>query len=111
MNLLKSFAKKTTLELVTVLESGDDYTVPAKEAANTLLELKEIDLTELKIHATTYWKDKIANNIKQLLFVKERPKSYYLTDEEITLLFKDAIEQWKENLETFEIDTKKYWFV
>lgn len=111
MTLLTTFANKTIQELVVILESGDDYTLKAKEAALTILELQKIDVQHLKDLATSYWKNRITSNIKSLLLVKEKPKSYFLKDEEITTLFKGAYDVWKENQKTFEIDTTKYWFV
>lgn len=110
MSLLNTFSNKTILELVIILESGDDYTPNAKEAAITILELRKINSEELKDSATTYWKEQLKDNIKALLLVKE-PKSYFLNNEEITLLFKVAYDEWKENQKTFEVDTTKYWFV
>jgi hypothetical protein len=111
MKLLTTFSKKTNQELVIILESGDDYTKSAKDATLTIIELREIDTEELKKHAFSYWENRISDNIKSLMLVKEKPKSYFLTDEEITSLFKKGYENWKENLKTFEIDTTKYWFV
>ena len=111
MSLLNTFSNKTILELVIILESGDDYTPKAIEAAITIIELRKIDSEELNSCATFYWKEKLRDNIKGLLLVKEKPKSYFLNNEEITFLFKDAYDEWKENQKTFEIDTTKYWFV
>ncbi len=111
MSLLNTFSNKTILELVIILESGDDYTSNAKEAAITILELRKVDSEELKDCATTHWKKQLKGNIKALLLVKEKPKSYFLNNEEITLLFKVTYNEWKENQRTFEVDTTKYWFV
>jgi len=111
MSLLNTFSNKTIQDLVIILESGEDYTQEAKDAALTIIELKKAETETLRESAFLFWENKISDNIKSLMLVNDKPKSYFLTDEEITSLFKKAYENWKENLKTFEIDTTKYWFV
>lgn len=111
MTLLTTFSKKTVQELVIILESGEDYTNKAKEAARTIIEFRKVDTQELNDCAMSYWKERLKDNIKGLLLVKEKPKSYFLNNDEITFLFKVAYAEWKENQKTFEVDTTKYWFV
>ncbi len=111
MSLLNKFSNKTTLELVTIIESGDDYTDPAKEAAKTILELKKIEEEELKDASKKFWTDKLNDNFKRYLLNNIKPESKFLNTEEISELFKIAFEKWQEQQETFQVDTTKYWFV
>lgn len=111
MSLLNTFSKKTTAELVAILEGGENYTAKAKEAASSILELKKIDNEELILEAEEYWKTHLNSNIKSYLISKEKPISNFLNDQQIAILFNLAFNKWKENQKTFEIDTTKYWFV
>ena len=111
MTLLNTFSNKTIKELVSILESGNDFTLEAKKAATTILELKNIKHEELVIQASNYWADLLKKDIKYYLLNKEKPESFFLNEKEISVLFKSAFDEWKENQKTFEIDTTKYWFV
>lgn len=111
MSLLNTFSNKTIKELVIILESGSDYTLEAKKAAQTILELKKITPDELVIEASSYWKEHLKEHIKSYLLSKEKPTSTFLNQQEIGKLFNEAFNNWKENQKTFEIDTTKYWFV
>lgn len=94
-----------------MLESGNDYTLKAKEAATTILELRNIEHKELVQEAEAYWVEHLKQNIKSYLLSKIKPVSTFLDDQEMGDLFKEAYNKWKENQKTFEIDTTKYWFV
>ncbi len=111
MSLLKTYANKSDGELVEILERGEDYTSDAKYAAKTILEFRAVEEKEIKAHAKAFWKDYLKDNIKQHLLVKDKPKSYFLQDREMTSLFKTAFKEWKEKQKFFEIDTTQYWFV
>ena len=111
MSLLNTFSKKTIKELVIILESGNDFTLNAKEAATTILELRKIKHTVLVQEAEAYWEEHLKQHIKSYLLSKIKPVSTFLDDQEMSDLFKEAFNNWKENQKTFEIDTTKYWFV
>ena len=111
MSLLDTFKNHTLQQLVVIVESGEDYTQKAKDAALEIIELKEIEALDLKKEATFFWEQKIDNNIKGLLLSKQKPVSSILTEEEMGLIFKKGFDNWKENQKTFEVDTTKYWFV
>jgi len=111
MSLINNFSNKSTVELVTILESGEDYTVAAREAATTILELREIEKSELKLAAKNFWEEKLKDDFKRYLLTNLKPESLFLNTEEISELFQSAFTNWQEQQKTFEIDTTKYWFV
>jgi len=111
MSLINTFSNHTLLQLVIILESGEDYTQKAKEAALEIIKQRSIDENDLKNESIIYWEQQINENIKGLLLSKQKPESAILSQEEMSIIFKKAFDNWKENQKTFEIDTTKYWFV
>ncbi len=111
MSLFDTFFNHSLYQLVVILESGEDYTAKAKEAALEVLQSRELQPEELKNEATNFWEQQINENIKSLLLSKQKPTSSILSEEEMSVIFKNAFENWKENQKTFEVDTTKYWFV
>ncbi len=107
---IKKYSHLKLHELIEICESGTDhYTVQAKEAALTIIELKEPEYEELKEAAITYWNKKINSNIKSIIFKGIIPKSKYLNSEEITSIMRSAYNKWKSKQELLGIDTSKYW--
>lgn len=111
MSLIKRYSNHSLKELIIILESGDDYTEEAKDAVRTIIEFKDPSELELKEIASEYWENKINDNIKSILLQNQKPISNILSQEEIKIIMITAFERYKEKLQLFEIDTKKYWFV
>ena len=111
MSLIKRYSNHSLKELIIILESGDDYTEEAKDAVRTIIEFKDPSELELKEIAFEYWENKINDNIKSILLQNQKPISNILSKEEIKIIMITAFERYKEKLQLFEIDTKKYWFV
>lgn len=111
MSLLNTYANKSNAELVEILEQGDAYTSEASYAARTILDFRNIEEDEIKNHAKAFWKTYLKDNIKQHLLVKDKPKSQFLNNKEMSQLFKIAFKNWQEKQNLFEIDTTQYWFV
>ena len=111
MSLIKRYSNHSLKELIIILESGDDYTEEAKDAVRTIIEFKDPSELELKEIASEYWENKINDNIKSILLQNQKPISNILSKEEIKIIMIAAFERYKEKLQLFEIDTKKYWFV
>lgn len=111
MGLINRYSHHSLFELVSILESGDDYTEEAKEAVRTILELKETSEEDLKTIALSYWKDEIDKNIKSILLQNKKPASEILSYEDLQPILKEAFERYREKLQLFDIDTTKYWFV
>ena len=109
-NFLKKYSHLKLYELIEICESDtDSYTKKAKEAAQTIIELMDPEITELKAAAIKYWDNKINSNIKTLIMKGEIPKSSYLNTDEITELMKSAFIKWRSKQELMGIDTTKYW--
>tara|TARA_Y100000385_G_C12779829_1_gene503035 strand:+ start:162 stop:497 length:336 start_codon:yes stop_codon:yes gene_type:complete len=111
MSLIKRYSNHSLKELIIILESGDDYTPEAKDAVRTIIEFKDPSELELKEVAFEYWENRINDNIKSILLKNQKPISKILSKEEIKTIMITAFERYQENLQLFEIDTKKYWFV
>ena len=107
---IKKFSHLKLHELIEICESkSDHYTEQAKEAALTIIELKDPEIEEIKEAAITYWNNKINLDIKSLILNGHIPKSDYLNSEEIISIMKNAYEKWKSKQELLGIDTTKYW--
>ncbi len=111
MSLFTTFSSYNLQQLIVILESKEDYTPKAKEAALAVVKSQTITTEELKYEAFKFWEQKLDSNIKELLLSKQIPSSTILSEEEIREIFKKAFDNWKENQKTFEVDTTKYWFV
>ncbi|GEM_PF-3039744 len=109
-NYIKKYSHLKLHELIEICDSDKDhYTNEAKEAAQTIIELKDPDYIEIKEAAKAYWKEKIDANIKSIIMKSQIPKSNYLSSEEITEIMKFAFDKWRSKQELLGIDTTKYW--
>ena len=107
---LKKYSHLKLNELIEICESDtDSYTAQAKEAAQTIIELMDPDITEIKAAAHDYWNNQINTNIKSLILKGQIPKSSYLNNDEITELMRAAFDRWRSKQELLGIDTTKYW--
>jgi len=111
MSLIQRFSNHTLLELVTVLESGDDYTLEAKKAVHTILELKETTKEEIAEAAKLYWENRVEQNIRKMLMQGIKPESEILGEEDLKPILQAAFEKYRDKLDLHSIDTTKYWFV
>ncbi len=111
MSLLEKFANHSIYDLVVILESGDDYTAEAKEAARTIIELEEFEPELLHENALNFWQEYVEKNIKEILWQNVKPTSEFLSEDELKGLLLKAFEKFREKLDLFDIDTTKYWFV
>ena len=107
---IKKYSHLELHELIEICESDtESYTAQAKEAAHTIIELMDPEISELKEAAFDYWNNKINSNIKSLIMKGQIPKSSYLNNDEITELMRSAFEKWRSKQELLGIDTTKYW--
>ena len=107
---IKKYSHLKLHELIEICDSDTDhYTAQAIEAAQTIIELKDPDYSEIKEAAHTHWNQKINTNIKSLIMKGQIPKSNYLSAEEITELMRAAFDKWRSKQELLGIDTTKYW--
>lgn len=111
MSLIKRYSNHSLIELIIILESGDNYTEEAKDAIRTILEFKNPSDDEVRKIAFEYWDQKINENIKSILLQNQKPVSEILSENEIKEIMIAAFDKYREKLELFEIDTTKYWFV
>ena len=107
---IKKFSHLKLHELIEICDSCTDYySKKAKEAAFTIIELKEPDHEDLKQAAILYWNNRIEKEIKNLLKQNHIPTSSFLNKEDIKEIMKTAFKEWKAKQELMGVDTSKYW--
>lgn len=109
-NVLKErFSSLTNKELVEVIELPQAYTEEAiLIAKNVLLERRVLE-SSIKELSHQFWRAYINKHFKTILSKKMRFTSPYTSEDDMKALFDEALENFKERKELFEIDITKYW--
>jgi hypothetical protein len=97
--------------LIVIIESEfDEYTLSAKEVADTVLAERYLLPEALHFIALKIWEQKISSNFRQYLKANVLPVSKFLTDAELRELFRKEYDNLLERRQTIAVDSTKYWF-
>ncbi len=110
-NLKERYSSWTTEKLIRVIESGEDYTLIAKDVASEVLKERNILSESAKAIAINYWTKEIYKNLKEYLKSTTPPISKFLELDDFKIIFEAAFSENKNRLESIQVDSTKYWFV
>jgi len=110
-NLKERYSSWTTEKLIRVIESGEDYTLMAKDVASEVLKERNILPESAKAIAIDYWTEEINQNLKEYIKSTTPPLSKFLELADFKAIFETAFSENKNRLESMQVDSTKYWYV
>lgn len=109
-NLKSRYASWSIEKLIKVIESGDDYTLTAKDIAQEVINERNMLPKSIKALAIEFWNNEINENLKDYLKSGTPPLSKFLDLDDFKTLFEKAYSDNKDRLESMQVDSTKYWY-
>jgi hypothetical protein len=98
LDLIKRYQKKSSAELVRIIETAEDYQPSAIEVAKDVLRSRNLEQAEVLRLAREVQSEKIEAYLENFSVLNDKlelPESHFLNEEEMKLVFKTCFTRWK----------------
>lgn len=97
-------------ELIAILESKNAYTAEAVQYAAEIIQERFLDTDEIISLVSNYWDNELNESLKSYLKSGEVPKSNFLNEEQLKVIFAKKYQEYVERKEVLAVDSTLYWF-